>query len=476
MKKSLAVVISCAVLILLFGWIYNSRHSDKVTLGNKPVSYLNAIEKVYASDIKGMAVEINKVDNLQARNPQIYNVATGNNENDFSANSVEGEKLKSTKQLFLQLKRLKVLNEGASEVIAPNQDLYYMIQTNHDYDGKNRTDIYYLNLFVNPKTYGIYQPKSYYGPDELQKISTTYIEYEPDEEARNLINAILKIPSENNMKEGKEINTGFWETISEKYGRSIDDFSYYDGSLQLTVPILIEGMKHKDAAIRWYSANKAIEYDGNQEVAQLKEMLFSLENDTDLFVKEAAKLALAVFNGQYNHPAFIRYKDSSKYVFYRFREAKYNDGAVWMIDSGKVSQLFKDSGSSIMGLDWSPDGEWVGVTRGGRTWIDVNLVQVQTKENREINLIRYAFGNAEKYGYKVKINQRPDPYIGLIEWSPDSRKVLLSCQFTDDDYQEQACIAVYNLDAAAIERFLKLPPEQEQRKRRIQKPKGLEWY
>lgn len=58
---------------------------------------------------------------------------------------------------------------------------------------KKRTDVYYLNLSINSEDYHIYVPKNYYDPIHLMNNSVTYVEYEPNQFNKDLIDNIIKI-------------------------------------------------------------------------------------------------------------------------------------------------------------------------------------------------------------------------------------------------------------------------------------------
>lgn len=186
MKKKQLLGIAFTLIIILFSSIYINR------VYKKPLTYINAIDKVYSSKINGMVFNIFKTNNLYGRDSEILFVEGGNRENNFSANSKEGVKLWETKQLFLSIKSLKALREGLPEMLEPQETDYYIIQTNQDFYGKDAAKgIYYLALYVNPQNYHIYMPKDYYEPNKLQNSITEYIEYEPNEITKKLINDII---------------------------------------------------------------------------------------------------------------------------------------------------------------------------------------------------------------------------------------------------------------------------------------------
>jgi hypothetical protein len=185
-KKKQLLGIVFTFIIILFSSTYIIREYKK------PLTYVSAIDKVYSSNINGMVFNIFKTSNLHGRNAEILFVGGGNKENNFSDNSEEGVKLWETKQLFLNIKSLKILREGLPEVLEPQETAYYIIQTNQDFYGKDADKgIYYLALYVNPQNYHIYMPKDYCEPNKLLNFTTEYIEYEPNEIIKKLINDII---------------------------------------------------------------------------------------------------------------------------------------------------------------------------------------------------------------------------------------------------------------------------------------------
>jgi hypothetical protein len=185
-RKKQLLGIAVTSIIILFSSIYINR------VYKKPLTYINAIDKVYSSNINGMVFNIFKANNLYGRNAEILFVGGGNKENNFSANSKEGVKLWETKQLFLSIKSLKALRDGLPEILGPQETVYYIIQTNQDFYGRDATQgIYNLALYVNPQNSHIYMPKGYYEPNKLLNLTTEYIEYEPNEITKKLIKDII---------------------------------------------------------------------------------------------------------------------------------------------------------------------------------------------------------------------------------------------------------------------------------------------
>lgn len=185
MKKMSVIRLLCFIGILIFGWyFYKGIASEK-----NAVNYLKAIDKVYNSDIIGMSLVVLKSSDLHGKDVEIHLSAVGNKENNFSNDSEEGVRLWAAKQLFSSIKSLKVVREGSPELLEPKENEYYMIHTNHDFSVGSH--IYYLSLFVNPKNYHIYLPKEYYEPQKLIDFSAIYVEYEPNEVTKKLIDDIV---------------------------------------------------------------------------------------------------------------------------------------------------------------------------------------------------------------------------------------------------------------------------------------------
>jgi hypothetical protein len=186
MRRKIIIGVLCILGMLILIWYFN-----RPTLTPNKLDYFTAIDKVYNSDIKGMAVVISTTDNLHGSDARIYNSATGNKDNDFSVNSTDGVRLWAAKQLFISLKGLKVTREGLPEILKPNKGTYYMIQINAQYSGKSPDGINYLSLFVNSSNYHVYIPKEYYDSNRLVNLSIVYTEFDPNAVTKTLIKDII---------------------------------------------------------------------------------------------------------------------------------------------------------------------------------------------------------------------------------------------------------------------------------------------
>lgn len=194
MKDKKRIIISILTLaLILLAWNFYENGDSKIIWGNKRVEYLKVIDKVFRYDFSGMAVVISKSSNLHGRDSESYYISTGSKENNFSANTDDGNRLSSAKELFLNLKNMKVIKEGITDTFNIAENNYYLVQINLDYFGKKRTDVYYLDAFVNSENYHIYIPKDYCEPIQLLNNSVIFVEYEPDTGTKELIDNIIKL-------------------------------------------------------------------------------------------------------------------------------------------------------------------------------------------------------------------------------------------------------------------------------------------
>jgi hypothetical protein len=267
----------------------------------------------------------------------------------------------------------------------------------------------------------------------------------------------------------------FWDARGKEFGQEAYYFDRYGLAEELgskAGPILLEGLQCENPVVRWYCAYKVTEYLDTVDAGQLRSLLEPMSRDEKEFVANAAGFALAVVEKDFDQPGFIKSGNGKRIAFQRFAEARYNDGKVLIIENGKVSVIYDDINASA--VSWSPDDRWLVVTGMGRIWIDTFLVNVDTKEVVSPRLFPYIHENAKNYDLITGEHQRPDPYEQFVEWSPDSKKVLLSLSFTDDRYARQRCLAVYDLGKHKVDWLMKLTPAEGDHPD-FDKPQGFSW-
>ena len=81
---------------------------------------------------------------------------------------------------------------------------------------------------------------------------------------------------------------------------------------------------------------------------------------------------------------FIKTKNSGKIVFYKYEEATYNNGNVWMVKKDKIKLLYK-ADRSINHLSLSKDDKWLVVEKGSRLSSDLVLVDMLSEKALKLN-------------------------------------------------------------------------------------------
>lgn len=127
------------------------------------------------------------------------------------------------------------------------------------------------------------------------------------------------------------------------------------------------------------------------------------------------------------------------------------------------------------GFLWSPDSKKVCVTRAARIWISSGIIEVDGKRAYDLAASTYDFkAKGVKLNYELDQN-RPDPYITPIEWSPDSLKLLMFYQWTDSDKNRQSGTFVFDVASGGISKITQNKADPEGGNIPAQKPVGFKW-
>lgn len=137
----------------------------------------------------------------------------------------------------------------------------------------------------------------------------------------------------------------------------------------------------------------------------------------------------------------------------------------------------------ILGQDfsfnWSKDSKKVVVGRAARVWIDTCIIEMGKPDYISMldnNIAGYEEFKASGARFDYELNEsRPDPYIQLLDWSPDNKKLLLHYQWTDREYTRQSGTFVYDLEESRISEITQNAPEDEGWNLEPQKPEGFKW-
>lgn len=241
------------------------------------------------------------------------------------------------------------------------------------------------------------------------------------------------------------------------------------------LPLYLDGFKSNDPEIRWYSCYKMVGYYNTDYRNEITGALKVLLNDSNDSVKQSAEFVLSLYEKSFTAEAYSKSPNGKYIAFYCFGETRYNDGICYIYNTEEDCIYgFDNSYTSINGFDWSPDGNILCVSYGGRTWIDVGFIDVKNNKTYTPGVQSYINENQKELGYVTGNWGRPDPTTGLIEWSPDLKKVLLSYTFIDDDKVGQKGLCIYNLEQEKIERIVKLGKFDEDHPS-INKPDDFKW-
>jgi hypothetical protein len=127
------------------------------------------------------------------------------------------------------------------------------------------------------------------------------------------------------------------------------------------------------------------------------------------------------------------------------------------------------------GFMWSPDSSKLCVTRAAREWIESSIVDIASKKVIELSSLVNAFKEeGVKLAYTLNEN-RPDPYVTPIEWSPDSSRILLFYQWTDSDQNRQNGTFVFEPASGKISEIKQNKASQEGGNMPAVKPGGFKW-
>jgi hypothetical protein len=135
----------------------------------------------------------------------------------------------------------------------------------------------------------------------------------------------------------------------------------------------------------------------------------------------------------------------------------------------------------IVGRDfhfiWSPNSKYVTAAYSGRIWTNFSILDIRRHSTISIlgiSEILDSFRNSgEKIDYEIN-EDRPDPYVSPIEWSPDSTRILISYQVKDAGYKTQSGIFIYDLVNNTYSDLRQLPSSEDDHVN-IRKPENFSW-
>lgn len=146
-------------------------------------------------------------------------------------------------------------------------------------------------------------------------------------------------------------------------------------------------------------------------------------------------------------------------------------------DGIKVLNSFDIAGKNHSYL-WSPDNKKVCVSYTGRIWGDFSIIDASSQtliEHPTVEDIMKRF-NAKnnKFDYELNDN-RSDPYLTPVEWSPDSKKILIFYQWHDINYKTQNGVFIYDLEKNDVLGLIQNKPDEEGGQVEVRKPDEFKW-
>lgn len=320
-------------------------------------------------------------------------------------------------------------------------------------------------------------------PDELsnsihQSITTLAEEKQiPDRQSSNVTEIVP--PSSQDTEFSQKYLVSYWDEFAQSYGGPKAYFGVMPMDVDL-LPLYIAGMKHDDPYVRWVCAYKAFDYHVDARKLEIIKALQPLLTDPVLQVRDAAKFSMEVMNETLSGPEFVHSPNGKYVAFNPFINTRFNDGKLWVYSSEShhyimALQLLSIGGDNgVAGyIHWSPDGSKLAVGDGGRLWSNTVILNLSNMTENKQNLFSYLSENSKKFGYNIGDYQRSDPAVRFLEWSPDSKKVLLSYCFYEDMEKCQSGIAVYNTETDKYERII--PNKCSKDYPQVEKPDDFHW-
>lgn len=250
----------------------------------------------------------------------------------------------------------------------------------------------------------------------------------PDSERSD---SLLQSAADTTEADGKAAQQTIWDTLDliQENPYYVACYSFDDITADQDMPaMLLEGLSHKNPVVQWFSANKSIDCLDEMEPVEFKARLTSLLNAKEGFVRDAAGLALAALNKDWNYPHILKSPKKNRYAFTRFNDSQTNDGNVFIVKKNQLEKVNLDINTYVSG--WSPDGNWLICNSIYRYGNSLQLLNVETGKIIPLsgNIIE---GFSDKMPQLALNPPRGFSDMNLVEWSPDSKKVLLSYRYSD---------------------------------------------
>jgi hypothetical protein len=256
-----------------------------------------------------------------------------------------------------------------------------------------------------------------------------------------IVNTVNKSVKENYL--GSQPRNTFWDSRAAKISMGPNGPTYFNYPEDVSLDDLKAGLKFANPEVRWYCAYKITEALAESNRDELTKLVRPLMVDTDEKVRKAAKFTISLLTRAYDSDNFSKTKNSEIVAFFKYKEAQYNDGNVWMVKNDLMKLLYKVDGS-INQMSISLDGKWLAVV-----------------VNRKNDYPKIPIDILGTYSYMT-----------FKEWSPDSKKFLFYYEFLDSETNGYDGFAVYDIKSGKVEKIYKTTSSSSKFE---QRPADFEW-
>ena len=157
-------------------------------------------------------------------------------------------------------------------------------------------------------------------------------------------------------------------------------------------------------------------------------------------------------------------KDAGQYQVLLYNSSDYSVAAAYEI----VGENF--------GFLWTEDSSKVCVGYSGREWIDLSVIDMNSKTVVKIPSADGIIAELKVDGIKIEPlrDYRPDPYVIPVEWAPDNNRLFAFYEWTDKNDRRQNGFFVYDMQQKAITKVMQNPPAEGEHVP-FNKPEGFKW-
>jgi len=254
----------------------------------------------------------------------------------------------------------------------------------------------------------------------------------------------------------------YWDQFGPTLFAKDNVISVTSNATEFPVSYYLAGLIHPDANVRWFCAYKLSEFSDQLSDVE-KNSILPLLNDINADVQKAAVFTKSIFDETYVGEAFIHSPDGKSIVYYKYREARYNDGAIWLVTTeGENRLLYKDI--NINALSFSPDSKLLAAGSSGREWVVLEIIDVETGKPLELTDFIMPIIQDPLNGYDTDINSKEnpvirfDPYVALLDWAPEGKRFLYSYKFYDGNGNDFNGYAIFDLEQ---NRTIKVYPKKD---------------